>query len=144
MISLDKSYLKRYRRYQFMDSAKLERKIATADRELREILTAAIDGCSKKRLQIAEEMSVHAGQKISKAMLDHWTATSHATARFPASLVQSFCVATDDDTLQRHVMGMRLRGIIELREEQMAWLAESLKPKPRRPNKAKGKRPRKS
>jgi hypothetical protein len=79
-------------------------------------------------------------------MVDDWISPKQR-ARFPAAFIEAFCEVIGDDTLQRHVMGARLRGIVELREQQLTWLADSLraellKPKPQR--KPKGKRPRKS
>jgi len=90
-------------------------------------------------------MSVHAGVTISKAMLDHWTTVAHADTRFPAFLLPSFCEATGDDRLRRWAMGVRLRGVVELREEQVSWLAKSLRDELLKPDrrhrgsKAKGK-----
>jgi hypothetical protein len=116
---------------------------ADPDSALRELLKALLKHPSKSRDQIADEMSLYAGQRISKYMLDDWVRPGRKDARFPAFLIESLCMVIDDDRLQRHVMGARLRGILDLRDEQLAWLrGELLKPKP--PRKAKGKRPRES
>ncbi len=127
---------------------KSEENIGLQDSTLRELLSKLIKQSPKKRPQIAEEMSKHTGQQISLSMLNDWTSEYHKTARFPAVFIEAFCEVVGSDVLQRHVMGARLRGVVELREEQLTWFTESLRAelqKPqRRPKSAKGKRPRKS
>lgn len=87
------------------------------DGALRELVTALLKQCpNKKRPQIAGEMSLHAGQQISKRMLDDWTAESKKPARFPACFVQAFCEVTQDDRLQRHLLSERLRRLLSLGE----------------------------
>jgi len=109
---------------------------------LRKLLKELIKQSGKSRANVADAMSPHAKRTISKRMLDDWLSPK-MRARFPAAFIEAFCEAVGNDTLQRHVMGARLRGILDLRDEQLAWLcAELLKPRPRR--KPKGKRPRKS
>ena len=116
------------------------------DSALRELLATVVRQCSKTHEQIAQEMSLHCGQRISKRMFDDWTSPSKKGARFPAAFIEAFCEAVSDDTLQRHVIGARLRGIVELREEQLNWLAKSLRAELLKPNrrghrtKPKGKR----
>jgi hypothetical protein len=112
---------------------------------LRKLLKGLIRQSRKSRANIADEMSLRVERTISKRMVD-WISPKQR-ARFPAAFIEAFCEVIGDDTLQRHVMGARLRGIVELREQQLTWLADSLraellKPKPQR--KPKGKRPRKS
>jgi hypothetical protein len=113
---------------------------------LRKLLKGLISQSRKSRANIADEMSLRVERKISKRMVDDWISPKQR-ARFPAAFIEVFCEVIGDDTLQRHVMGARLRGIVELREQQLTWVADSLraellKPKPQR--KPKGKRPRKS
>jgi len=116
-----------------MSTAKNEQKIADRDKAIRKVLTMVLHECaqrprdSKKRLQIAEEMSVHAGMSISKAMLDHWTASptiDSAHSRFPAFLIEPFCLATGDDRLQRAVMGPDLCR--KVRRGEIAFEADEL------------------
>lgn len=118
------------------------------DSNLRKLLSKLIAQSPKKRPQIAEEMSKHTGQRISADMLNDWTSECHRAARFPAVFIEAFCEVVGSDVLQRHVMGARLRGVVELREEQLTWFAESLRAelqKPqRRPKSAKANRARKS
>jgi|GEM_PF-1534570 hypothetical protein len=109
------------------DSAEKIGRPKSPDSELRELLAALIKRCSKSRAQIAEQMSVHAGQPISKRMLDDWTAESKKAARFPAAFIEAFCEAVGNDDLQCFVMGERLRTIVELRNKQVRWLADSLR-----------------
>ena len=117
------------------------------DSDLRTLLSKLIRQSPKKRLQIAEEMTERTGQKISEDMLNDWTSECHKAARFPAAFIMAFCEVMDSDVLQRHVMGARLRGIIDFRDEQVAWLAGSLRAaimKPNRRRKPKIPPPRKS
>lgn len=89
------------------------------DTVLRQLLTTLFRQCSKSRERIAEELSLHAGQLISKHMLDDWTAESKKPARFPAFLIQSFSEVTGSDQLQRWVMGPRLRKLLEFAEREL-------------------------
>jgi hypothetical protein len=90
------------------------------DSALRGLLTNLLAQYSKRsnksREQIAEEMSVHTGLRISKRMLNDWTAESKKPARFPAFLIESFCEVTGDDRLQRWAVGKRLGAFLELGE----------------------------
>jgi hypothetical protein len=88
----------------------------TPDSALRKLLSNLINQSSKSRAQIAEEISVHAGQRISKRMLDDWTAESKKPARFPAFLIPIICEVTGDDRLQRWVIGKRLSKLLEFGE----------------------------
>jgi hypothetical protein len=125
-----------------------QEKLGTQDSELRTLLSFLIKKSRRRRARIAEVMEKHAGQHISQRMLDDWTSEYHKSARFPASLLQAFCEAVRGDELQRWAAGPRLRKLIEFAERQLEadkQGAKLLKPTPRRrPNKAKGKRPRKS
>jgi hypothetical protein len=110
--------------------AELKRKIGmqkNPDAQLREVLRAVLKHPDKSRDDIADELSLHAGQRISKYMLDDWARPGKAAARFPAFLIEALCEVVGNDALQRHVMGARLRGIIELRDQQIRYLAESLR-----------------
>jgi hypothetical protein len=97
------------------------------DAQLRELLRALLKHPSKSRENIADELSLHAGQRISKYMLDDWARPGKAAARFPAFLIEALCEVVGNDALQRHVMGARLRGIVDLRDEQIKYLAECVR-----------------
>lgn len=102
-----------------MDVPKGQKNIGTvrpADDSLRTLITSVIKRSPKKRPQIAQEMSLHAGRAISKGMIDDWTANSKKRARFPAALIESFCEVTGDDRLIRLLMNHELREKVELAE----------------------------
>lgn len=114
-----------------------EAKIGTqrnADAALRRLLTDLLKQSSKSRAQVAEEISVHAGQRISKRMLDDWMAESKKPARFPACLVQAFCEVTGNDQLQRYLLSERMRQLLSVGEsvENLIGLDRRKKP-PKRP-----------
>jgi hypothetical protein len=86
------------------------------DAALRELLTTLLRQSAKSRAQIAEGISVHVGQRISKRMLDDWTAESKKPARFPSCFVQAFCEVTENDQLQRHLLSERLQRLLSVGE----------------------------
>jgi hypothetical protein len=61
---------------------------------VREAINDAISGCSKKRYQIAAEMSELLDLEITKTMLDAWTASSKDGYRFPLEYAAAFCKVT--------------------------------------------------
>jgi len=122
------------------------------DSALRRLLTASIKRSRKTHAEIAAEMTLHTGQRISKRMVDDWTAESKKPARFPAAFIVAFCEVTGDDRLQRFLMSPRHRELLELGErvstmgsilgkmqDELATLAIR-----RRHKKGKGKRSRKA
>jgi hypothetical protein len=92
----------------------------TADNQLRKLLTDIIRDCPKKRLQIAEELSELLGQSVTVHMLNDFTSESKKPARFPALFILPLCQVVGDDRLQRHVMGNRLRMLVEFAERELA------------------------
>lgn len=66
------------------------------DGELRELISDILKRCAYSRYQVASRMSELAGEEITKAMLDSWTAESKESHRFPAKYIHIFCVATDN------------------------------------------------
>ncbi len=129
----------------------LQRKDGTVpdDNRAREALREAIKSSGKTRDEIALKMSELLGHTVTTSMLADFTrnGTRKRQVRFPLGWLDAFCQSAGNKELALATMGAELRGIVELREEQVKWLAESLraellKPKPRR--KAKGKHPRKS
>lgn len=95
----------------------IPQKFGLQDSELRKLLSRLIKQSSKKRFQIAEEMSGFAGLPISESMLNDWTSEYHKSARFPAVLIESFCRAIGNDELQRRLVSARLRELIALGEK---------------------------
>lgn len=135
--------------YQFKENPDTPKQ-TMGDADLRRLLAQMIRSCPLKRPEICTRLSDLLGIRVSPFMLDCYTSESKKKARFPAAFIEPFCEVLGDDALQRRVMGARLRGIVELREGQLAWLAKSLRAEllkpngPRRTNKPKTKRARKS
>jgi hypothetical protein len=105
----------------------------------------------KDRDEIAAKMSDLLGRTITASMLADFTrnGTRKRQVRFPAGWVSAFCESVDSNELALVAMGAELRGVVELRDEQVAWLAKSLLAeiqrtnRQRHPKRAKGNRPRK-
>ena len=99
------------------------------DGALRRLLTASIKRSMKTHAKIAAEMTLHTRQRISKRMVDDWTAGSKKPARFPAAFVVAFCEITGDDRLQRFLMSPRQRELFELGERvsNMGWLLGNMR-----------------
>ncbi|MGB7590685.1 MAG: hypothetical protein WCD04_14460 [Terriglobia bacterium] len=97
------------------------------DAHLRRLLAQMIRSCPLKRAEICARLSSLLGIRVSPFMLDCYTSESKKKARFPAAFIEPFCEVVGNDALQRRVMGARLRGIVDLREEQLAWLTKSLR-----------------
>lgn len=85
---------------------------APVDLALRKLLRDLIKKSKRRRERIAADMSTRIERKISKRMLDDWTAPKKR-AKFPAAFIDAFCQAVGSDALQRHVMGVRLRELVE-------------------------------
>jgi hypothetical protein len=83
---------------------------------VRNLITGLIRRSTMSRIEIVEKLSLHVGRKISKRMLDDWTAESKKRARFPACFVQVFCEVIKDDRLQRHLLSERLRKLLSVGE----------------------------
>lgn len=108
-----------------MDSPKISQKIGLQDNEVRKLLSKLIRQCSKKRRQIAEELSNLTGLHITERMLDDWTSECHRSARFPAFLAEPFCRVIGNDELHRYLVSERLREVIELGEKAERLLKRS-------------------
>jgi len=91
------------------------------DSALRRLLTASIKRSGKTHAKIAGEMTLHTRQRISKRMVDDWTAQSKKPARFPAAFVVAFCEVTGSDELQRHLLSARLRELLEVGDRTVEW-----------------------
>jgi hypothetical protein len=120
-----------------------------ADNHVRKVLREAIKSSGKGRAEIAPKMSKLLGRTITPSMLADFTrnGTRKRQVRFPAGWVAAFCQSVGSNELALVTMGEELRGIVELREEQVKWLANSLRVELLKPNgrrNAQGKRPRKS
>jgi hypothetical protein len=69
------------------------------DSEVRSALSDAIKSCPKKRAQIAEEMALALGLRVTEPMLNAFTSDSHEGHRFPLAWTASFCHVTGDTRL---------------------------------------------
>jgi hypothetical protein len=86
---------------------------------IRTTLSEIFTGYRGKRLQLAEALSARAGRLISLSLLNAYSSTTSSTARFPASLILPLGEITEDDRLQRLVMGPRLRQLVEFAEAEL-------------------------
>jgi len=86
----------------------------------RKLLSRILTASSAKRLQIAEQLSVKAGMRISCSMLNAYCSLTSETARFPAALILPLAEIVQDDALQRHLMGPRLLALVEYAERELA------------------------
>ncbi len=69
------------------------------DARLRSLLNEAIKaGPFRRREDLAEVVSAHAGRTVTKAMIDSWTGASRPH-RFPADLIPAFCAALNNTIL---------------------------------------------
>ena len=102
----------------------MERRAVETDAEIRRIVSAAIRNCSKKREQIADELSASLGLPVSLHMLNAFTSERKRAHRFPALFIESFCEITGDDSLRRFAVGEKLRDLIELGEAVLRILGE--------------------
>ena len=91
------------------------------DSGLRRLLTQAIRSCPLSRVEICEALTRRLGLKVTPFMLDSYTAESKKPARFPAAFVAAFCEVTGSDQLQRHLLGARLRELLELGDRTVEW-----------------------
>ena len=95
-----------------------------ADIAVRRQISDAIRRSNKSRAEIAEEMSRRLECRITASMLNDYTAETKGAARFPAAWIAAFCAATNDDGLQRLVMGARLRKLVSLGEREVLALRD--------------------
>lgn len=96
------------------------RDATASDGDLRALLTQAIRRCSKSRQQIADELSVLLGQRITVYMLNDFTSESKKPARFPACFIAPLCEVIGSDELQRFVLSERLRRLLDFAERELA------------------------
>jgi hypothetical protein len=68
---------------------------------IRRVVADALRECGKSRAQVADEMSVLAGRKVSERMLNGYAAESREDCLFPSELERAFCTATGSDQLLR-------------------------------------------
>lgn len=93
------------------------------DATIRALMSRVIRRSTKKREQIAAEMTARLGQHITERMLNDYTAQSKRALRFPAAWVPAFCEIVGSDELQRRLLGPELRKLLELGEKVAALSA---------------------
>jgi len=96
----------------------------SADVALRRLIAGVIKASPKSREQIADEMSLRLGMRVTAGMLRDFTAESKGKARFPAVWIPLFCDILGDDSLQRELLGPRLRQLLALAEADLAHIQE--------------------
>ncbi len=90
------------------------------DSLVREILVSAIKSSGKSREQIADEMSVHLGVRVTERMITSFTAESKEFHRWPGAWDRAFCLSTHDDRLLR--FRAELSGLKVIGQEESALL----------------------
>lgn len=89
------------------------------DAVIRSLLADIIRRSPKKRQQIAEEMGLLLGVRITSFMLDCFTSVGKASHRFPAAWIEAFCLVTNDNRLQRLVMGSHFGKLVDYAERDL-------------------------
>ncbi len=88
------------------------------DIRFRDLLSEALSGSD--RTNLASQLSIRTGRRISLAMLNAYATRSNNSAKFPAFLVPLLCEILGDDRLQKFLMGPRLRKLLEFAERELA------------------------
>jgi len=89
--------------------------------KLKPLMLVSMKKSGKSHEQVAAELSVALGHKVSARMLYRFTAPSEQ-ASFPAAWVAAFCEVTGDDALKRLILGPQLCELLELGERAAAIL----------------------
>src|SRR5260370_12789382 len=88
------------------------------DIRFRDLLSEALSGSD--RTNLASQLSIRTGRRISLAMLNAYATRSNNSAKFPAFLVPLLCEILGDDRLQKFLLGPRLRKLLESAESELA------------------------
>ncbi|MBZ5627729.1 MAG: hypothetical protein LAO06_02570 [Acidobacteriia bacterium] len=91
---------------------------------IRHLIAEIIRHCPKSRQQIAAEMAVLLGRKVSHHMLNDFTAPGKSRVNFPAAFVRAFSEVTSDDRLERYLAGPRLGKLILIAEHDIVSVLE--------------------
>lgn len=100
------------------------RQPSNADSTLRALIAGVIKSSPKSREEIADELTGRLGTRVTAGMLRDFTAESKGKARFPAVWIPLFCDILGDDSLQRELLGPRLRQLLALAEAELAHIQE--------------------
>jgi hypothetical protein len=96
------------------------------DFDLRSLLSDVIRQCSKKREQIAEEMSQLLDRAVSVPMLNAFTADSREGHRFPAAWVPAFCSVTGDIRLLQLIARSACLYVVDEKSINLIQFGEAL------------------
>lgn len=86
------------------------------DSLVREIVTSSIKASGKSREQIAEEMTLLLGLRVTERMITAFTAESKEMHRWPGAWDRAFCRAVHDErllTFRAELSGLRVIGCQE-------------------------------
>jgi hypothetical protein len=110
---------------------KLEEKIGVLgscddNNVVRLIVAEAIKASGKKREQIADEMTLRSGVRVSASMLNDYSAESKSDHRFPFLLARAFCEVTNDWRLFTDILNRSGKFLIDQWEKPVLELGERL------------------
>ena len=89
------------------------------DKALRNALAEAFHKCPKSRAQIAEELSVALGIRVTVCMLNDYIAESRIKCRFPAAWLAPLAEILGDDSLFREVLPPHLLICMEIGKREL-------------------------
>jgi hypothetical protein len=93
---------------------------ADLDRELRRIIAEAIHRSSKKRLQIAEELTAMLHMRITENMLNDFTSLNKRNVRFPLLFSAPLCEILNDDSIELFAVRPRIVQLVRFAERELA------------------------
>lgn len=93
---------------------------ARLDSTLRRAITKAIRSSSKKRPQIAEELTERLGVRVTEGMLNDFTSESKKAVRFPLAFSAALCEILGDDSIGLLAVRPHVRKLVELAEREVA------------------------
>jgi hypothetical protein len=96
------------------------------DTLVRATLADAIKRSTKKRTQIAEELSVAVGRAVTETMLNLFTAESKEGHRWPLAWTRAFCQVTGDWRLLQAMAERAGFQLITAKQAKLLRLAEQL------------------
>ncbi len=90
------------------------------DSALRQLITDVIRRSSKKRLQIAQELTELLGTRVTEGMLNDFSSESKKAVRFPLAFSAALCEILDDDSVGLLGVRPRIRKLVALAEKELA------------------------
>lgn len=89
------------------------------DSGLRALITSAIKRSSKKRAQIADELTAITGIRVTEHMLNDFTSEFKKGVRFPLIFCAALCDILDDDSIALCALRPHLRERLEFVEREL-------------------------